>query len=47
LIHSLNGTLVFSRTVQQAGKYSFPLSHLDKGVYVVSVDGLTFKIVKK
>jgi hypothetical protein len=47
LIHSLNGTLVFSRTVQQAGKYSFPLSHLAKGVYVVSVDCLTFKIVKK
>ena len=46
-IHNLGGVLVFSRTIEVAGDYSFPLSHLDKGVYVVSVDGLTYKIVKK
>lgn len=46
-IHNLGGVLVFSRTIEAAGDYSFPLSHLDKGVYVVSVDGLTYKIVKK
>ena len=46
-IHNLGGVLVFSRTIEAAGDYSFPLSHLDKGVYVVSVDGLTFKIVKR
>lgn len=46
-IHNLGGVLVFSRTIEAAGNYSFPISHLDKGVYVVSVDGLTYKIVKK
>jgi hypothetical protein len=46
-IHNLGGVLVFSRTIEAAGDYSFPISHLDKGVYVVSVDGLTYKIVKR
>jgi hypothetical protein len=46
-IHNLGGSLVFSRTIETAGNYSFPLKHLDKGVYLVSVDGLTFKIVKR
>ena len=46
-IHNLGGVLVFSRTIEVAGDYSFPISHLDKGVYVVSVDGLTYKIVKR
>ena len=46
-IHNLGGVLVFSRTIEAAGDYSFSLSHLDKGVYLVSVDGLTYKIVKK
>ena len=46
-IHNLGGVLVFSRTIDAAGDYSFPLIHLDKGVYVVSVDGLTYKIVKR
>ena len=46
-IHNLGGVLVFSRVIEAAGDYSFPISHLDKGVYVVSVDGLTYKIVKR
>ena len=46
-IHSLDGTLVFKKTVQTAGEYSFPLSNLNAGVYVVSVNGLTYKIVKR
>ena len=46
-IHNLGGVLVFARTIEAAGDYSFPISHLDKGVYVVSVDGLTYKIVKR
>lgn len=41
------GVLVFRRTIEAAGDYSFPISHLDKGVYLVSVDGLTYKIVKR
>lgn len=46
-LYSLNGTLVFNKTVQTAGEYSFPLSGLNAGVYVVSVNGLTYKIVKR
>lgn len=46
-IHNLGGVLVFARTIEAAGDYSFPISHLDKGVYVVSVDGLTYRIVKR
>ena len=46
-LYSLNGTLIFSKTVRKAGEYSFPLSGLNTGVYVVTVNGLTFKIVKR
>ena len=44
-IHTLNGTIVFRKTIEADGDYSFPLSHLNKGVYMVSVDGLTYKIL--
>ena len=46
-LYSLNGTLIFSKTVRKAGEYSFPLSGLNTGVYVVTVNGLTYKIVKR
>ena len=46
-LHSLNGALIFSKTVHTAGEYSFPLSNLNAGVYVVTVNGLTYKIVKR
>ena len=46
-IHTPGGLLVLSRTVAAAGQYSFPISHLDAGVYLVSVNGLTYKIVKR
>lgn len=46
-LYSLNGTLVFNKTVQTAGEYSFPLSGLNAGVYVVSINSLTYKIVKR
>ena len=46
-IYSLNGTLVYKKAIQTAGEYSFPLSSLNAGVYLVSVNGLTYKIVKK
>lgn len=44
---ALNGTLVFKKTVQTAGEYSFPLAYLPAGVYMVTVNGITYKIVKK
>lgn len=46
-IHSLSGAQIINKTIQTAGEYSFPLSHLDAGVYVVVVNGLTYKILKK
>lgn len=46
-VYSLNGSLVFKKTVLQDGEYAFPLSDLNAGVYMVNVNGLTYKIVKR
>ena len=46
-VSSLNGTTVFKKTVKSDGEYAFPLANLQAGVYLVSVNGLTCKIVKK
>lgn len=46
-LHSLNGALIFSKTVHTAGEYSLSLSNLKTGVYVVTVNDLTYKIVKR
>ena len=46
-LNALNGNVIFSKTVQTAGEYAFPLSNLNAGVYLVTVNGLTYKIVKK
>ena len=46
-IYSTNGTLVFKQTVRQNGDYSFSISHLNTGVYIVNVNGLTYKIIKR
>ncbi len=46
-IYTVNGALVFKKTVQEEGEYSFPISDLSSGVYLVSVNGLIYKIVKR
>lgn len=46
-IYALNGTLVLKKTIRQNGEYAFPLSNLNAGVYLVSVNGLIYKIVKR
>lgn len=46
-IFTPNGTLVFKKTVRQNGEYAFSLSNLNAGVYMVNVNGLTYKIVKR
>lgn len=46
-VYSLNGTQVFRKTIRQNGEYAFPLSYLNAGVYMVNVNGLTYKIVKR
>ena len=46
-VYAVNGMLLMSKTVAEAGEYAFPISSLSQGVYMVNVDGETFKIVKK
>ena len=43
----LNGFVYFSKTIKEGGEYSFPISSLSNGVYLVSVNGLTYKFQKK
>lgn len=46
-VYSLNGTLVFKKTIRQNGEYAFSLSNLNAGIYMVNVNGLSYKIVKR
>lgn len=46
-IYSLNGVLIFEKKITQNGKYAFSLSNLNTGSYIVKVNGLSYKIVKK
>ena len=46
-IHSLDGALMLSRTIKVSGEYSFPVSHLNAGAYLVTVNGITYKVLKK
>lgn len=43
----LNGTPLFRKTVQTAGEYSLQISNLNAGVYIVRVNGITYKFIKK
>ena len=47
MVYASNGSLVMNKTVSEAGEYEFPLSSLSQGVYMVNVNGKTYKIVKK
>jgi len=46
-VYAANGMLVMDKTVGTAGEYAFPLNSLSQGVYMVNVNGKTYKIVKK
>lgn len=46
-VYSQSGTLVFQKTVRQGGEYAFPIDGLVKGVYVVKVNGVTYKFLKR
>ena len=46
-VYAANGTLVMNKRVAADGEYAFSLSNLSQGVYLVNVNGLTFKIAKK
>lgn len=46
-VYSQNGTLVSQKTVRQGGEYVFPIGNLANGVYVVKVNGVTYKFLKR
>ena len=46
-LYSINGTLVFKKTVTVDGEYAVSLNDIETGVYVVNVNGLTYKFMKK
>ncbi|MBQ4621195.1 MAG: hypothetical protein IJB28_00870 [Bacteroidaceae bacterium] len=46
-LYRADGTMVLSRTVAQGGDFAYPLGELAAGVYVVNVNGVTCKFVKR
>ena len=46
-IYSADGMLVYNTKTKQAGEYSFAMSGLNTGTYIVSVNGSTYKILKR
>ena len=46
-IYSAGGKLIFKKIVQTSGEYSFPISSLSAGTYLVTANGVTYKIIKK
>lgn len=46
-IYTTSGKLVWSKKLQDTGEYVLPVSHLETGIYIVNVNGLTYKITKK
>lgn len=46
-IFAANGILMMNKTLANDGDYTYNLSNLSQGVYVVNVNGKTYKIVKK
>ena len=46
-LYSLNGRMVFTENIKESGEYSFSLSNLNAGVYVVKVNNITYKLIKK
>ena len=46
-IYGLNGIEILRKTVHKTGNYSFYIGNLSNGVYIVSVNGLNYKLIKK
>ena len=47
MVYAANGMLVMNKSVEDAGDCTLSLAGLSQGVYVISVNGKTLKIVKK
>jgi hypothetical protein len=46
-VYTLVGKVVFSKTTDVNGDFLFPVSYLEAGVYIVNVNGIIYKILKK
>ena len=45
-LYTASGQMIFSRTITTYGEYAFPVSRLSHGMYIVQVNGLTYKIAR-
>lgn len=46
-VYTLVGKVVFSKTTDVNGDFLLPVSYLEAGVYIVNVNGIIYKILKK
>lgn len=46
-IYTVQGTNVLNTQIQESGEYGFPVSALGRGIYIVKLNNLSFKIVIK
>lgn len=46
-IYALDGAQILMKRITMEGEYMFPLSNLNAGIYMVNVNGITYKIVKR
>jgi len=46
-VYNPAGALVGHYTVSSDGTYSLPIDNLTQGIYVIDINGLTFKLLKK
>ena len=46
-IYGLNGIEILKKTIHKTENYSFYIGNLSNGVYIVSVNGLNYKLIKK
>lgn len=46
-VYSTGGSLLMKKTIQHSGEYSFSLSGLYPNTYIVSVNELTYKFIKR
>lgn len=47
VISSLNGILLFNKNITQPGRYVLPISSFKAGIYLVNVNGITYKFSRK
>lgn len=46
-VYSLNGALLLKDAVGKTGRYALELSGIPTGIYLVNINGATYKIIKK